>query len=166
MKLFLITTILLSLLGCRSIKPIVVENFQHDSIYITETVRDSLVKIEQDSSMIRALIECDSMGNAHLKELIEYKAGSRVPPPSLFLANNILTAKAKTDSMGIYLKLKERYSELHRSVQETKIVEVNYLTTWQKFWVKVGKTSAAFGGILLIILITKLWMGKKLKIPF
>lgn len=166
MRNILIVAILLTLIGCRSTKPIVVENFQHDSVYIIETFRDTIVRVGSDSSMIRALIECDSMGNAHLKELIEYKAGSRLSPPAISLDKNMLTAKARTDSVGIYLKLKEQRKEHYQSKQETKIVEVNRLTTWQKYWIKVGKTSTIFGVILLIILIIRLWMRRKLKMPF
>lgn len=98
---------------------------------VQEIIRDTVITVESDSSMIKALVECDSLGQAHLRELIEVKSGKRIPPPSIKLNNNTLQVKASIDSLAIYLALKDRYTE-HRVI-ETKIdtIEVNRLTTWQ-----------------------------------
>ncbi|MFR9574293.1 MAG: hypothetical protein SNG79_01375 [Rikenellaceae bacterium] len=111
-----------------------------DSITVVETLRDTVVVIERDSSLIRALVECDSLGQAHFKELIEIRSGRDVTPPKLELKDNILTATAAVDSMAIYLTLKDRYTE-HKQVETitvTNTIETNYLTRWQKWMYNLG----------------------------
>lgn len=89
--------------------------------------------------MIRALLECDSLGQARTKELLEYKAGDRLHPPDLQLKDNVLTATATCDSLAIYMQLKDRY-EQHRSTQQVvQTVEVNRLNWWQKMWMRIGQ---------------------------
>ena len=42
-----------------------------DSVVIREILRDTVVTVEADSSLVRALVECDSLGRARLRELRE-----------------------------------------------------------------------------------------------
>lgn len=108
---------------------------------VIEHVRDTVIVIESDESMIQALLECDSVGQVRMRELKEYQAGSRLPPPALHLKDNILTASASCDSLSIYLQLKDRY-ERHISAHEqtsVQTIEVNRLTWWQKMWMRVGQ---------------------------
>lgn len=129
-----------------------------DSVLIVETVRDTVIKTEADSSLIRALIDCDSLGRASIKKLLEYQAGERLKPPRVDIDdNNILTATASVDSLKIYLVLKDRY-EKHTTdkVQIVeKTVEVNRLTWWQKLWVKLGKTLTVFAAGYILIKLFK-----------
>lgn len=112
-----------------------------DSIIVTERLRDTVVRIEADSSMIEALIECDSMGRAHLRELLDYRSGERLRPPKISIQDNILTASAEVDSMSIYLSLKDQLKEVYtgRQTDTTEYIEVNRLTWWQTLWVWAGK---------------------------
>lgn len=114
---------------------------------VVETLRDTVVRLAADSSLLRALVECDSLGQARLRELEEYRAGDRLPPPSVTIRDNILTATARVDSMAIYLTLKDRYSEAVQVEREvvTQTVEVNRLTGWQRFWMRLGQLLAAAG---------------------
>lgn len=124
-----------------------------DSTIVQERERDTIVYAPADQSMIRALLECDSLGQVHLNRLLEYQSGERLKPPILEVKDNVLTAKATIDSMAIYIKLKERDTKSYRqstSVQ-TKIVEVNHLTWWQQLWIKTGKIlSVVAVGFILI----------------
>ncbi|MFR9545348.1 MAG: hypothetical protein SNJ29_07195 [Rikenellaceae bacterium] len=111
-----------------------------DSITVVETLRDTVIVIESDSSIIRALVECDSLGQAHLRELIDFKSGRNIDPPRLELNDNIITATAEIDSMTIYLTLKDRYTD-HKQVETvtiTNTIETNYLTRWQKWMYHLG----------------------------
>lgn len=112
---------------------------------VVETLRDTVVTVKSDSSLIRALIECDSLGQAHLRQLEEYQAGERLPPPRVDIDNNVLTATAHVDSMSIYLQLKDRYKEAVQVEEKTvyKTEFVNRLTGWQRFWMRVGQIVAA-----------------------
>ena len=121
-----------------------------DSVVIREILRDTVVTVEADSSLVRALVECDSLGRARLRELREYRAGTRLPPPKVSIEDNVLTATASIDSMEIYLTLKERYRQDLKAEKEViiKTVEVNRLNWWQTLWMRLGQvlTAAAVAG--------------------
>ena len=104
-----------------------------------------MVMVQQDKALIRALLECDSIGQVYIKNLLDYQAGSRLKPPQISLSNNILTAISEADSLLIYLTLKERYTEKQVDNKATEYIYINYLTKWQKvrLWI---------ANLLLIIL--------------
>lgn len=141
----------LTITGC-AVKPIIKENFKTDSVIIREQVRDTVVHFEADSSLIRALVECDSLGNAHIKELLSYKAGKRISPPKIKIEDNILTSTSEIDSLSIYFKLKDRYEKETTTEVRTEIVEVNRITMWQKTWIRIGYISA---GIMILFAVIK-----------
>lgn len=109
-----------------------------DTVKVIETLRDTVVRIDADSSMIQALIECDSLGQAYIKELIEVKSGKRMPPPKIKIIKDTLKIQASSDSMAIYLTLKDRYVEHKKSETITNTIEVNRLTLWQKWMYYLG----------------------------
>ena len=121
-----------------------------DTVTVSERVRDTVIVIERDESMIQALLECDSMGQVRMKELMAYRAGNRLHPPDLQLRDNIITATADCDSLAIYLQLKDRYERHVTAHQQTVVqtIEVNRLNWWQKMWMRVGQTLTI---VLLII---------------
>ena len=123
-----------------------------DTVTIREVVRDTLVRLQPDTSLLRALIECDSLGRARLHEVLETHAGQYIAPPEVAIDNNnVLTVTAETiDSVGIYMKLKDRYREEVKHKEVTLTVEVNVLTWWQTLWVALGKIFAAAIGICII----------------
>lgn len=100
-----------------------------------------MVRFQRDSALVRALVECDSTGRAHLTRLLEYRAGERVRVPEVRLSDNILTATATVDSMSIYLAMKDRFTERVRTeyIESVRTVEVNRLNRWQKFWMRTGQ---------------------------
>ncbi len=124
-----------------------------------EIIRDTIIQVRSDSSMIRALIQCDSTGRARLQELQTLRESVRLqqsisidkdPEPYQPTA---ITVQAKVDSMGIYLKYKERFKqETKTEIKETIIEkEMNILKPYQKFLMNAGAIAIA-GLILLIIL--------------
>ncbi len=117
---------------CPKLYPHKSENTEH-TITVTETIRDTVIQVQPDSSIIQALIRCDSTGQARLEEIHTLKESARVQQ-TLALKDNKLTAKAVVDSMGIYLTYKDRYKE-EVKVQSIETViekEVNILYWWQK----------------------------------
>lgn len=136
---YLILTCCILLLGCKAVKPIVVENYTRDSVFVREVLRDTVVEFHKDSSAIRALIECDSIGNAHIRRIIELENGNRIEAPKLSITDNILKATAQVDSQAIYLALKDTYTTQTKETVKTQIVEINVLTWWQKLWCTLGK---------------------------
>lgn len=138
---------LLLLSGCskKIIQPAVIEKtIVKDSII--ELVRDSVITLPADSSYIKALLECDSLGQVHIKELLSYKAGEKQQPPVITVEKNVLTALSRADSMSIYMQLKDRYREVttDKVIHEKEIVEVNKLTKFQQFWMMLGRMAGLF----------------------
>ncbi len=102
---------------CPKLYPHKTENTEH-IVTVTETVRDTVIQVQPDSSMVQALIRCDSTGRARLEEIRTLKQSARVQQ-RLALQDNRLTAKAVVDSMGIYLTYKER----HKEDQKVQVIE-------------------------------------------
>ncbi len=117
-----------------------------ESVVEKEIIRDTIIQVQPDSSMIRALIQCDSTGRARLQEIQTLRESVRLqqsisidPDPQPYKPT-ILTVQAKVDSMGIYLKYKERFKEETKTeIRETVIEkEVNVLTKMQRFLMDLG----------------------------
>ena len=113
---------------------------------VTETIRDTVIMVQPDSSIIQALIQCDSTGRARLQEINALKESARLqqtisiePEPKPYKPA-VITVKATVDSMGIYLSYKERYKETAQ-IQKIETViekEVNVLKWWQKLFITLG----------------------------
>ena len=140
---------------CPKLYPHKTENTEH-TVVVTETIRDTVIQALPDSSIIQALIKCDSTGQARLEEIRTLKESSRVQQ-TLALKDNKLTAKTVVDSMGIFLTYKERYREEQKAqVVETVIEkEVNVLKWWQKVLMWAGAAAIAYTFSRIIILIIK-----------
>ena len=117
-------------------------------VTVTETIRDTVIQVRPDSSIVQALIRCDSTGRARLEEIQTLRQSERFRQ-TISLQDNRLTSKAVIDSMGIYLTYKDRYRE-EQKVQTIETViekEVNILRWWQKAltWAGVISTILLFG---------------------
>lgn len=125
---------------------------QTDSVVVRELIRDTTVVVAADSSMIAALVECDSLGRAYIRELTAYRSGERLKPPKITLKDNIFTATATADSLNIKIQLLERQLEKYKTDSNVRVefVEVNRLSWWQQLWIKIGKAAA----VLITLLIT------------
>ena len=122
-------------------------------VTVTETVRDTVIQVQPDSSIVEALIRCDSTGRARLEEIQTLRQSARVQQ-TLALKDNRFTSKAVVDSMGIYLTYKDRYRE-EQKVQTIETViekEINVLHWWQKVLMWTGAVSTL---LLLALLAAK-----------
>ncbi len=126
---------------CPKLYPHKTESSEH-TVVVTETVRDTVIQVQPDSSIVQALIKCDSTGQARLEEIRTLRESARVQQ-TLALKDNKFTAKAIVDSMEIFLTYKERYREEQKvQVVETIIEkEVNVLKWWQKTLITIGIAS-------------------------
>ena len=136
---------------CPKLYPHTTENTER-IVTVTETVRDTVIQVRPDSSIVQALIRCDSTGRARLEEIQTLKQSERLRQ-TISLQKNRLTAKATVDSMGIYLTYKDRYRE-EQKVQTIETIiekEVNILRWWQKalMWAGVIAIVALIVFILL-----------------
>ena len=126
-----------------------------------EIIKDTIIKVEPDSSIIKALIKCDSTGRAHLQELQTLKESIRVQQSVSIETNpkphqpTAITINTKIDSLGIYLKYKERYKQetKTKTIEKTVIKETNIIKPYQKLLMRVGAISIA---ALILYIIWKL----------
>ena len=113
---------------------------------VTEVLRDTVIMVQPDSSILQALVQCDSTGRARLQEINALKESARLqqtikidPDPEPHKPT-VITIKTQVDSMGIYLIYKERYKETAEIQQIESVIEkeVNILKTWQKVLMWLG----------------------------
>lgn len=151
--------IVLSIQSCRGTKEVSNTQALRTEI-IREVVRDTTVVVQPDQAMVKALLECDSVGNVLIKQLTKYEAGERLKPPKINVSDNILTATSEIDSMSVYLTLKDRYVERADTLKiiEMKEVEVNWLNSWQKFRLWIGNI------VLILIPVGIYFKIKKIKL--
>ena len=142
---------------CPKLYPHKTESTEH-TVTITETIIDTVIQIQPDSSIVQALIMCDSTGRARLEEIRTLKESSRIQQ-SLAMKDNKLTAKAVVDSLGIYLTYKERHKEEQKvQVVETIIEkEVNILKWWQEvlMWIGFATLVFIFGRFMFVLIFRK-----------
>ena len=126
---------------------------------VTEVLRDTIIMVQPDSSILQALVQCDSTGRARLQEINSLKESARlqqtikIDPDPKPHKPTVITIKTQVDSMGIYLIYKERYKEFAEIQQIETVIEkeVNILKTWQKVLMWLGAISVIIViGYLLI----------------
>lgn len=113
---------------------------------VKEILRDTVIMVQPDSSILQALVQCDSTGRARLQEIKALKESARlqqtisIEPEPQPLKPTVITVKATVDSMGIYLKYKDRYKETSEIREVEKVIEkeVNILKWWQKLLITLG----------------------------
>ena len=151
-RIIIAIVILLTFCGCcPKLYPHKTENTEH-TVVVTETTKDTVIQVQPDSSIIQALIRCDSTGRARLEEIRTLKESARIQQ-ALVLKDNRLMAKAIVDSMGIYLTYKERHKE-ERQVQTIETViekDVNVLKWWQKALIWMGMFSMILSVITIAV---------------
>jgi hypothetical protein len=113
---------------------------------VKEIVRDTVVQVQPDSSILQALIQCDSTGRARLQEIQTLKESARLQQSIKMESEPLpyqptsITVKTVVDSMGIYLTYKDRFKESTESREIETIIEkeVNILYWWQKLLMLIG----------------------------
>ena len=135
----LLTTLLVLQGCCPKFYPQTTTTVEHFEV-VKEVVRDTVVQVQPDSSILQALIKCDSTGRARLQEIQTLKESARLQQSIKMEADplpyqpTVITVKATVDSMGIYLTYKDRFKESVETREIETIIEkeVNILHWWQK----------------------------------
>ena len=113
---------------------------------VKEIVRDTIIQVQPDSSILQALIQCDSTGRARLQEIQTLKESARLQQSIKMESEPLpyqptaITVKTVVDSMGIYLTYKDRFKESVeiREIETIIEKEVNILYWWQKLLMWAG----------------------------
>ena len=130
---------------CPKFYPQTTTTVEHFEV-VKEVVRDTVVQVQPDSSILQALIKCDSTGRARLQEIQTLKESARLHQSIKMEADplpyqpTVITVKATVDSMGIYLTYKDRFKESVETREIETIIEkeVNILHWWQKLLMWIG----------------------------
>ena len=141
----LLTTLLVMQGCCPKFYPQTTTTVEHFEV-VNEVVRDTVVQVQPDSSILQALIKCDSTGRARLQEIQTLKESARLQQSIKMEADplpyqpTVITVKATVDSMGIYLTYKDRFKESVETREIETIIEkeVNILHWWQKLLMWAG----------------------------
>ena len=141
----LLTTLLVLQGCCPKFYPQTTTTVEHFEV-VKEVVRDTVIQVQPDSSILQALIQCDSTGRARLKEIQTLKESARLQQSIKMEAAplpyqpTVITVKATVDSMGIYLTYKDRFKEAVETREIETIIEkeVNILHWWQKLLMWIG----------------------------
>lgn len=139
-------TTLLVLQGCSpKLYPSSTEVIERTEI-VKEIVRDTVIQVQPDSSILQALVKCDSTGRVRLQEIQTLKESARLQQSIKMEAEPLpyqptaITVKTVIDSMGIYLTYKDRFKE-STEIREIETIikkEVNILHWWQKVLMWTG----------------------------
>ena len=146
--------------GCKTQQPIVTET--NTNTLIEREQVDSLIKVAADRARAQLALECDSLGNVHIRELntlqgertrleialrAALEAANQQPKaqpnkPAKPAQNPIflLDVDCKSDSLQLLVnKLRERIREIessnHTETVEVKVVPPYYRNTSKGFWV-------------------------------
>lgn len=121
-----------SFLGCRSVKTVTA---MPESVTVDRLVP---VYLPADSSLFIALLECDSNKQVLLKQYSELK--SKSVASSIDFKNGTLIYKIKVLHDTIFIAAHD--SIIYKPVA-AKGDQVNYLTGWQWFWLRLGQLAVA-----------------------
>ncbi len=123
---------------------------------IVEIFRDSIVKIPADSSIIKALLKCDSLGNVYVATIDMYSPGKNIKP-EIVVKNNWLTAICKVDSMKVYITYRDRYER--KTEEKLKIAyKEKELSKWQIYLIETAKILLSILALVVIFYVFKNWV--------
>ncbi len=114
-----------------------------------ETVkRDTIIKIEKDSSKTVAKVDCPDGGIPIIKTIYKTIPGKKLQPPSLTLNGNILTAECQKQADSLAVELATKY--VREFISEQKPIYIEKPLKWYE------KTLMWIGAISILLLSLKL----------
>jgi hypothetical protein len=125
------------LVSCSSSKPVVNESTTK-TITVTETLHDTVFKIEKDSSSFRALLACQN-GKVVITNVTQAEPGRTLKSPRVRIENNKLSVDCEIKKQELYAfwKSKQVKEVEIKTIRITKYI--NQLTFWQKLQIWLGR---------------------------
>lgn len=129
--------LLILMVSCSSPKPAVTES-KTKTITVTETVHDTVFRIEKDSSSYKALLACQN-GKVVVTNVTQAEPGRSLKSPRVRIDNNKLYVDCETRAQELYAFWKSRQvKEVElKTIRITKYI--NQLTFWQKLQIWLGR---------------------------
>ena len=106
--------------------------------------------IPADSGWIKAFIQCDSSGQAYIRQITELRNGKKTKPFIQIGKDNIITAGATVDSQAVYTAFKERFvREASEKIIQLPSKEIKFVPKVVRFFAWSG--AVAWGIVLLLL---------------
>lgn len=131
---------------------------EHESDSVSVQSRDSISYIPQDSSWIKAYLECNAKGEVYLRQIAGYEAGKNVKVPQVSVKGNVLTAQCKVDSIAVFNRLYSKYARSNTATVKVYTKEVNRLTPSQVWMIQSFKIESAILLLIIAYIITKYYL--------
>lgn len=149
--------LLLSLFSCKVREKIVTQYEFIDSGFFVEkfTTRFDTIIIPQDSAYIKAWFQCDSSGNALIRQLEEEKGKFKV---RTVYRNNTIEVRVNVDSSEIIRRAEQEFLRNYKSISTQTESNVQKKRTFA--WYYYFLSGVGFG-VIIILIIKQLW--KKFK---
>lgn len=141
----LFVVLITMLASCTSIKPAVMQNETITTKTITETVHDTIFKIEKDSASYQALLDCQN-GKVLVKEVINAEPGRTLKSPKVRIDNNKLQVDCEARAQELFAQWKSTHETEKIFISKEVPVVTNILTWWQQTQIKLFK-------VLVLVLI-------------
>lgn len=162
--LFLFVLLATTLFACKStgvVPPTTIKTTTETTT--KEVVRDTIFKVEKDSSYYKAYLECVN-GKVALKldtEPIE-KPGKHLKPPKVNLQDNVLIVNCESEAYRLFAQWKDIYIKEHRqTTQNTPYPVQREFTWWQKTQIILGRVFLVLLVIFIIAVVIRKWQLAK-----
>lgn len=143
---FTFLLLLLFMTSCKSVKPVIQKEITTDTI--TETLHDTVFKVEKDSSYYNALLECQN-GKVVIKAVNGTGSGRKLKSPKVVIQDNQLKVDCFAEAEKLFAFWKDTFIKSYKGT-ETPIIK-NELTWFQKTQIYIGRT-LLFALLLWILL--------------
>ena len=130
---FVFLVIFLSILiitGCKIRKEIVKETV-HDSVYVTETQRDTIFTVWGDSAIYQFNFECDSLNQVLLTEIKELKSGEKIITKYKYIPGK-LVIRTIVPTEQLKAALKDRIIKYFS--EHVRIIKEETPKFWTRWW--------------------------------
>ena len=149
-----------TLVACKSagvVPPKTIETT--NTVTKTEVVRDTVFKIQKDSSYYKAYLECVNgkvVLNPQAKP--EIKKGKHLKPPKVNIKDNIITVNCEAEAQELFAQWKDIYMATNLQTTITNTVEVERkLTWWQSFQIWCGRIFLAIALFSVVKFLLKIY---------
>ncbi len=143
MKQLLVCAMVFLMWSCATskVKP-QIEKETITKIEVVEVPRDTIINVPADSSLYRALIECQNGKPVIIDTVREIIKGKYIQPPKISIDSNVISVVSKAEAQRLFFEWKEKYIKENTQTSEvtTEIKEVEKpLSWWQLLWLNLGR---------------------------
>jgi hypothetical protein len=138
-------------------------------IYQTETVKDTVLVVEKDSSFYSAYIECingkpvlkEISNSEKAKSLPKNKAGKHLAIPNVKLQNGVLSVDCQKEAENLFFHWKEKFRKEYELTHKPVPVPVP-LTKWQEAKMVIGSLVIWAVGLVALAYLIRFLIRRKI----